>query len=151
MIGVDECPNCGTSEVRTIRVHGEKVETLAACLECSTSWEPFAVADLVDRDDPYSIFLRPCDNCAFRKDSPERADQQKWDDLMIQIHIGGAAFYCHKGVPIAGADAPGESHVQPRTEDGKLDMKRMRLCAGYLNTRLRQIYRSPAYKGVPRA
>ena len=109
-------------------------------------WEPFSVADLSEPDDRFSAFKTPCDNCAFRPGSPEREDPDKWQHLQEQIHLGGAVFYCHKGVPVAD---PGEdeSHDHFKKPDGTLDLNQLRLCAGYLATRLGHIYKQNP--GVP--
>ena len=70
-------------------------------------------------------FSAPCDNCAFRPESPEQADTAKWKELIAKLRAGGA-FHCHKGVPIA-----------PKSEDGfaypKHKPEKLRLCRGYLN------------------
>ena len=91
--------------------------------------------DLIDQENALSIFRRPCDNCAWRKGSPERSDPDKWEHLQQQIHYCGATFYCHKGVPLS--DEEGQTHDQPKLPNGKHNTKNMRLCAGYLAQRLR--------------
>ena len=105
------------------------------CRACFTMWEPFAKEDLIDQENALSIFRRPCDNCAWRKGSPERSDPDKWEHLQQQIHYCGATFYCHKGVPLSHEE--GQTHDQPKLPNGKHNTKNMRLCAGYLAQRLR--------------
>ena len=120
-----------------MRVHFDIDQCMHAyCRQCTCLWEPFDVADLSIPQDRFSTFKAPCDNCAFRPGSPERLDPQKWDDLMIKIHVGEAVFHCHKGVPLADADDPGNSHDHFTNEDGQIDMSKLRVCAGYLAIRL---------------
>lgn len=135
MRGVDECPDCGTGgeHVMHLKVRGEPA--VGICKLCGTAWETFDPADLAVEGDTYGPFKSPCDNCAWRKGSPERSNPETWDDLMIRIKIGEAVFYCHKGVPI-GDGEDGQSHVHPRKPDGTWDQDKMRECAGWLLTRL---------------
>ena len=51
-------------------------------------------------------------------------------------------FYCHKGVPLAaGDDPPDQTHMHPKKPNGEYDREKMRECAGWLNQRLRAIYK----------
>ena len=145
MRGADECPRCGSSKVAKIRLPGAGWHH--GCMEsgCSTLWEPFAVEDLMFAEEEFSSFKTPCNNCAFRKDSPERNDPDKWAALMSQFETGMTVFYCHKGVPLSQEE--GESHEHPKNPDGTWDKSRMRMCRGFVNMEhgaarkaLRQIY-----------
>lgn len=102
-----------------------------ACLECQAMWEPFKAEDLLDPEEEFSSFRVPCDNCAFRGGSPERADKTKWERLVSQFETGHTVFVCHKGVPLSRKE--GESHDHPKNADGAWDMDRMRYCRGFLN------------------
>ena len=96
----------------------------AFCRGCRAMWEPINPAILCDPDDPDSGLTRPCDNCAFRKGSPERLDPQKWEKLMMDIHRGGAVFYCHKGVPMAVDNDPDDqTHMHPKKPNGEYDAR----------------------------
>ena len=56
--------------------------------------------------------------------------------------LGGVVFYCHKGVPLAaGDDPPDHTHMHPKKPNGEYDREKMRECAGWLNQRLRAIYK----------
>ena len=129
MRGADLCPRCGSDRVAQIRLPGAGWHH--GCLSCSALWEPFAVEDLVDPDEEFSSFKTPCNNCAFRKDSPERKDPAKWAALLSQFETGMTIFYCHKGVPLSSKD--GESHDHPKHPDGSWDKTRMRICRGFAN------------------
>ena len=123
-----ECPVCGSDRVAQFRLRGS--DWHHACMDCKAMWEPFKAEDLLDSEDEYSSFKIPCDNCACRKDSPERQDKLKWEALIRRFEAGGT-FMCHKGVPLSFKE--GESHDHPKTPDGKWDMTRMRVCRGFLN------------------
>ena len=105
------------------------VRASAACPNCKTVWEPFEPDQIWDKSDPNCSFKQPCNNCAFRKGSPERNDPHRWAELEDAFE-SGAAFYCHKGVPIK-PDAPNGFAYPER--GGKPDQKRLRLCRRYLN------------------
>ena len=129
MKGSDECPRCGSGNVAFIAIH--QWESHAACMKCETIWEPFNADHLQDPDDTLSCFKSPCDNCAFRGDSPERADPEKWELLMQEINLKGGVFYCHKGTPLMIGD-PDQSHDHPKNDKGHPETNKMRLCAGYI-------------------
>lgn len=127
MKGADQCPKCASR--RWSDVEQEVTDFYAAklrvCGNCPTAWEPFDQADLLDDDDRYSSFKKPCNNCAFRKGSPEQRDKEGWESKMIELSFG-ASFHCHKGVP-----------VTPNTNHGfdyPTDRRQLRLCRGYLNS-----------------
>ena len=161
MKGSDECPRCGSHRTVTFLLrpagaeldHGqprrEGDELRRGCKLCATLWEPFVPDDLIIADDPMSPFVRPCDNCAFRQGSHERADPQEWQQLLASVRSGAATFYCHKGVPISRD--PKHSHEHPVLPDGKHDTRNMRACAGYLAQRLSGIYNEEQRQGrVPK-
>jgi hypothetical protein len=62
-------------------------------------WEPLDKALIWDPSDQSASLREPCDNCAFRPDSPEQADTAMWNELIAKLRAGGT-FHCHKGVPI---------------------------------------------------
>lgn len=83
---------------------------------------------MLDEGERLSSFKTPCDNCAFRKGSPEQRDPEKWQSLRDAVGYGTGRFYCHKGVPIDPENGVGFAYPK----DGK-DPKKLRLCRGYLN------------------
>ena len=127
-----------------VHINGEGEHAFCMDPKCETTWEPFNPEDLAIPDDRFSVFVRPCDNCAFRPGSPERENPEKWELLQQRIHLGGAVFYCHKGVPVSDGDE--ESHDHFKTESGALDKAKLRECAGWLATRL-----AAMRKEMPRA
>ena len=135
MKGADQCPLCGSDEIWFVRRHKEQEsEGYAACRDCGILWEPFDPADIWDPDDEYSPFKVPCNNCAFRGDSPERANPEKWANLVAHIESDPYfGFICHKGVPLSFEE--GESHAHPKTESGVVDVSRSRFCRGWMNMR----------------
>ncbi len=68
-----------------------------------------------------------CDNCAFRKNSPERQDPYRWAEIM-EIVEEGRPFHCHKGLPF---DLKTSKFEPPSKEAG-----RVTVCAGWINARL---------------
>lgn len=120
------CPKCGSTAVTngpTLKVRGYG-PGLAACRNCRAIWEPFDMAEIWDPDDPLCTFREPCSNCAFRPGSPEQAAPAKWRKLIADLRAG-AAFHCHKGVPI-----------EPDAEHGfayPKDRRKLRTCRGYLD------------------
>lgn len=138
------CPKCASSKLTygpnlKLRGYGPG---LAVCRNCETMWEPFEPEQIWDATDPHCSFKEPCNNCAFRPGSPEQADPEKWKTLIDQLKCG-ASFYCHKGVPIEAGAEHGFAYPTrtvaldvegvPRTEKQMSDIKKLRLCRGYLN------------------
>jgi hypothetical protein len=141
---LEACPSCGSGRIACV-MHTE----LDFCMSCHRVWER------LPPDEPYTIdgeqlaFNVPCDNCAFRGNSEERADAEGWRYLQNTLARGGE-FYCHKGVPFtvksgaqitdphsrpfefpkvtASVDLAGKCHPYQM-----YDKTRMRLCRGYLN------------------
>jgi hypothetical protein len=133
---------------------------LDVCLECHKGWERIPTGEAFRVDGELLSFKVMCDNCAFRKGSPERADRLRWGELQQTLARGGE-FYCHKGVPLkasieeiaAGApdsrmafdfpqevktvDIAGEAHPYPSYQ-----REHMRMCRGWLQT-----FISPLLKG----
>lgn len=132
MKGADQCPTCGKEAGLEFRKIGDPlVRYICANRECATVWEPFDPADLLD-DEPTSSFKTPCDNCAFRKDSPERQDEEQWALKMESFTtFPPTVFLCHKGVPVSKED--GEAHDYPKKENGEVDLGQSRYCRGWLN------------------
>lgn len=129
MKGADQCPKCASRRwgVAHQQVTDFYAADLRVCANCGTAWEPFDPADLLDSGLPLSSFKDPCNNCAFRKGSPEQRDKQKFDDLRSKLASGGQ-FFCHKGVPVT----PNSENGFDYPEGGKNPLK-LRLCRGYLN------------------
>jgi transcription elongation factor Elf1 len=133
MKGAGRCPRCKSDKTTTVEqtVTTFYAKTLEVCGRCGAAWEPFDPANLLDVADPHSCFTKPCDNCAFLKQSTERADKDGWQALMTNLMAGGR-FYCHKGVQVT----PGKNHgfAYPENPDGKYNTNRLRLCRGFLNS-----------------
>lgn len=130
MKGADQCPRCASRKWQDTEqaITAFYAPVLRVCGNCGTAWEPFDQAELLDADDPISSFKHPCNNCAFRKGSPEQADKDEWESKMIALSFGDA-FYCHKGVPVT----PSSDHGFDYPGGGK-DGRKLRLCRGYLNS-----------------
>lgn len=131
MKGADQCPRCGSRRWATVVAPSDfYADALSVCQNpaCRTMWEPFDPAQLLDPEhEPLGAFREPCNNCAFRKGSPEQASGQLLEEIRPKSW-NGPRFYCHKGVPISpesehGFDYPG----------GGTDGRKLRLCRGYLN------------------
>ena len=129
MKGDDQCPKCASRS--TVETNTEGGYLIRACVNCKTTWEPFEKSVLLDTDDRYSQFTKPCNNCAFRPGSPERSDPEKWEHLLSTLGWYEGAFYCHKGVPINMESEDGFDY--PKTKDGKHDIRRLRMCSGYVH------------------
>lgn len=132
MKGADQCPKCASRKWIEPRIaDATKFYSIdvRACINCHAIWEPFDPADLLDpKHEPLGAFKAPCNNCAFRKGSPEQADPEKWEAMMLSLSFN-SSFYCHKGVPIS----PASEHGFDYPEDGK-NKRKLRLCRGYLNS-----------------
>ena len=128
------CPACGSQRIAIFQVSA----AYGACLDCRMAWEPIPAGEPYSVDGELMPFGKPCDNCAFRGGSTERANSDYWESLQISLANGGR-FFCHKGVPFNltdrhGPPEQGERAFQyPRTPAGGYDMDRMRHCRGYLN------------------
>jgi hypothetical protein len=139
------CPKCGSHHV----VHDPNLKFkgygpgLAFCRNCECLWEPLDPAKLLDADDPQcSSFTEPCNNCAFRPGSPEQSDPEKWKSLIENLRHEDGRFYCHKGVPIESEAEHGYAYPTrtitidvegvPRTAKVVSDVRKLRLCRGYL-------------------
>lgn len=131
MKGADQCPGCASRRVGDFVQPFTKfyAATIRVCGNCRTSWEPFDPTELVDaKHELLGAFKHPCNNCAFRKGSPERADAAEWASKMLSMDRG-ASFYCHKGVPVE----PESVHGFAYPDEGK-NPRKLRRCRGYLNT-----------------
>lgn len=121
-----QCPKCGSRKINSddrLEVKGYG-PGLAACVNCRTFWEPFDPEQIWDPGNPVCSFREPCNNCAFRPGSNEQQDRDKWITMIASLRQG-AAFYCHKGVPIEPGAEHGFAYPKERTK--------LRLCRGYLN------------------
>lgn len=151
----EKCPKCGSRKVvwepeAKIAGYGPG---LATCPNCKTIWEPFGPEQIWDTSDPHCSFKEPCNNCAFRPGSNEQEDRAEWIRL-IGCLKNGAQFYCHKGVPIEpdaehGFAYPTKTALSdiagPSAPHEAPDIKKLRLCRGYLNA-LRGFWRSSQRK-----
>lgn len=137
MKGADQCPKCGSRRHGTVAqdITPFYSRVLTVCTNCACAWEAFEPAQLLDDDDRYSSFKDPCDNCAFRPGSNEQQDPERWKHLMEDIKYNGGRFYCHKGVPVTPSEGAGFAYPM---KDGKPDVRRLRICRGYLKMLNRQ-------------
>lgn len=133
MKGADQCPKCASRKTLDMPVvSGFYADDLRVCANCKTMWEPFDPAELLDpRREPLGAFRHPCNNCAFRKGSPEQRDPEAFAKLRANLGWRGASFYCHKGVPVDPSNEDGFAY--PKGPGGILITGKARLCRGYLN------------------
>jgi len=142
---LEACPVCGSG--RLLCILGLDLDL---CLDCKRCWERLRPEDPYTVDGEMMAFTTPCDNCAFRGGSPERADTESWQYLQNTLARGGA-FYCHKGVPFKQDPVTGVPIIAGKNEfdfprkTASIDLggaahpyqwydqERMRLCRGYLN------------------
>lgn len=92
------------------------------CAECRTVWEAFPPGW---NHDP--VAGEPCDNCAFRKGSPESADKTEWKNLLAKLRLQGGEFKCHKGAPLIIDQATGRAEF-----DEPWVQRYGRTCSGFL-------------------
>ena len=133
MKGADQCPKCASRSWAEPRVESEFYAIdVRVCRNCQTIWEPFDEADLPHgKAEPLGAFKHPCNNCAFRKGSPEQSDPEGFAELRSKLGWFGASFYCHKGIAIDIHNDDGFAY--PRDAEGKPIVRKLRLCRGYLN------------------
>lgn len=63
-----------------------------------TCWEPvFECEQQPARPGPIVAAPRMCSDCAYRADSPERADGYMAEVLLLDLPNGRAPFWCHSG------------------------------------------------------
>ena len=86
-----------------------------------------------------------CDNCAFRPDSPERADPWGWMRMQEKHIENGVPFYCHKGLPLEFDAQDKTTHVID-TDATKLEAKE-KTCAGWSAHRLAHCHREVSSNG----
>jgi hypothetical protein len=112
----DEAGRCGGCGSRRMMVTPARDHVF--CLDCRR------LQELETRDWPES---RMCDNCAFRRGSPERADPYRWAEIQSTL-AGGQQFHCHKGLAVAlGPDNLSATFSPPDPASG-----RVTVCAGWL-------------------
>lgn len=133
MKGADQCPRCASRKWAEApqSITSFYARVLRVCGNCKTAWEPFDEGDLLDQGERNSSFKTPCNNCAFRKGSPEHEDPVKWQALIDKLGWWDGHFYCHKGLPITPAIE--DAFAYPKNRDGKPDVGKLRLCRGFLN------------------
>lgn len=141
--GAGRCPKCASRKTIHVSPPAELLgkfyaDKLEVCVNCKAIWEPFDPVQLLDADRPTtSSFREPCDNCAFRPDSVEQRDPEKWAELMASLKSGGR-FYCHKGVPIDPTGPHGFAYPTKAVSEELCpgvkheDVKRLRMCRGWL-------------------
>lgn len=143
---ITHCPACGSD--RIVRANTRDPEQYDLCLGCKRAWERLPAGEPYLRDGEMMPWKKPCDNCAWRGNSPERKDPERWALLQESIAYQNGSFYCHKGVPfkLNGTEVAFE-YPKTTTPQRKVladfdvtlpeglsyDVEKMRLCRGYLN------------------
>ncbi|RJF94823.1 hypothetical protein D3874_03140 [Oleomonas cavernae] len=125
------CPRCLSLRTHTVTFDQGgfyKGRQITGCVDCRSLWEP--LPEGYRAFEAQWPFEKPCDNCAFRKGSPEQSDPETWAQVMANVKAF-AGFYCHKGVPLSKGDDVGFAY--PKKPDGTYDARAMRTCRGYLN------------------
>ena len=120
-----------------------------------TCWEP--VYDLEQQPlapGEMGLRVRPCADCAYRKNSPERRGEDGYQgdaEFLDELVVTGEFFACHQGIrrPVAwrhpsGAEIPGHpAGYDPPLHDGKpykADGTPADLCAGWAARRLKHLF-----------
>lgn len=72
----------------------------------------------------------PCDGCAFHPNSPERADRERWEQLMLScMH---KPFVCHKtALQLQGDRWHGSFDVTRKPDGSPAELSDHMLCAGF--------------------
>lgn len=149
------CPKCGGTDVKAnarvqFRNYGPG---MAVCRSCSAIWEYWTEGQTWDPTDPVCSFSEPCNNCAFRKGSPEQRDPAKWAEVRGYVKTD-QTFYCHKGVPIESGAEYGFAYPQRQVTvmiDGRpvttdvYDTSKLRICRGWLKARGAQQKKEPTH------
>jgi len=117
------CGGCGSRNLMRAELPVTDVAH-AVCLDCQRLHE------VEHRDWPLSAM---CDNCAFRKGSPERDDPARWAEMMATL-AAEQRFHCHKGLPMSLPDKNGDVHFEP-PDAAK---GRVKICAGWLAMFMKQ-------------
>jgi hypothetical protein len=124
----DEAGRCGGCGSRNMIFASDRQH--AICMDCRRMQEPEL------RDWPEA---KMCDNCAFRKGSPERADPWRWMQVEETVEDGNP-FHCHKGLPVTlNGDGLSATFTAPNPATG-----RVTVCAGWLATRIAHCRKSEA-------
>lgn len=75
----------------------------------------------------------PCDDCAFRKGSPEQEA-----GMLERLLDQGVPFHCHRGMPMRWADGEVLQYRPDRDEDGV--PRAYPVCMGWLSGTLARVY-----------
>ena len=84
----NRCGGCGSRNLMTCHPRESGIKH-AICMDCRR------LQEVEHRDWPLTVM---CDNCAFRKGSPERADPYRWAEVLDTLDEE-QPFHCHKGLP----------------------------------------------------
>lgn len=117
----DEAGRCGGCGSRSLIVDTTKMH--AICRDCHR------LQELETRDFPES---QMCDNCAFRKGSPERADPYRWAEILSLVE-DGRPFHCHKGLSMRYPAKGDTAFFTPPTAGEQ------KVCAGWLAMRVKEL------------
>lgn len=111
------CGGCGQYLHATMRIESDRT-LMGYCVTCDR------LQEVETRNWPEQ---KMCDNCAFRKGSPERADPYRWAEIQ-EVVESGQAFHCHKGLPF---NLKTGKFTAPDPRQG-----RVTVCAGWLASRI---------------
>jgi hypothetical protein len=124
----DEAGRCGGCGSRNLLASSDGKH--AVCIDCRRLQEPET------RDWPEAVM---CDNCAFRKGSPERSDPWRWMQVSETVE-DGTPFHCHKGLPMTWH----REHLSATFEMPDPATGRVTVCAGWLATYVAKLKREEA-------
>jgi len=114
------CLHCSGKKTAVVTI---KSRTIQICVSCEKMWHPNSDG-ITSKTVP---LISCCDDCAFKKGSPERSDPYRWM-RMLERFEAGTEFWCHKDVPTAP-----DGYGYRLTKSGKPDARVHRLCRGWLN------------------
>lgn len=120
------CAGCGSADLLLTDGNGTAYGLCRACER---------LQEVETRPEP---IRQLCDNCAYRPDSPERADPWGWAEHRARHVEGGQPFYCHKGLPL-DFDPAGQTRVI-EGEATTAEAAR-KPCAGWFAARLAHCHR----------
>jgi len=123
--GLTVCPACRSSATFEEDFACTLVEF---CMNCGIFWEK-------ETRSPDKLHT-PCDNCAFRPNSPERADPEAWAAVAKTVEEG--LFLCHKRVPAV---------LTENAYEFKCTVQNANQCMGWLASRLGKIYSKSGGEG----
>ncbi len=126
------CAGCGSAEIVTTDEIAGADTRYGLCAACGR------LQEVETRAEPLRMM---CDNCAYRRGSPERSDPYGWAEHWDRHIVDGLPFYCHKGLPL-DFNPRGSTDVTATPE--VLAEARVKPCAGWIAARLAACHRKEA-------